>query len=194
MKLNTLFVAGVCASTLLVSCNPIKTAKQKQLSNTHTSLMDGDAYQFVELVGAKAVYENDYAAYAEKVAVSAQAKQLAAKAQEVYGSIIPDLDSLVTAKQGDFPIIGAAKFVAPGVREASTVVDSSAVQQPEAVYSDAAYALHVQQEAAEVKNRVERMLHNTDADFRAFAKAHLEGVSALYAAAGGKEEAGEGHE
>ena len=45
MKLNTLFVAAVLASTTLSSC-VFKTADERQLKYTHTSLVDGDAYAF----------------------------------------------------------------------------------------------------------------------------------------------------
>lgn len=203
MKLNTLFVVGICASTLLVSCNP-KTAQENQLSLTHTTLVDGDAYQFFQLVGSKAVYENDYATYAAGVASSSQAKQLAAKAQEVYSSLIPGLDSLAIAKQVDFPIKGAAKFdVSTEVQTAvereivaGNRVDSVDLEEDLAVnhvtstsYSDNAYIHHVQHEAAVVKDQLQRMTRNTDKEVRAFAEANLEKVAELFTLAGGKEDA-----
>ncbi len=205
MKLNTLFVVGVCASTLLASCNP-KTATERQLNLTHTTLVDGDAYQFFQLVGAKVVYENDYAAYAAGIANSSQAKQLAAKAQEVYSSLIPGLDSLAIAKQVDFPIKRAAEFVVS--EEIGTVkivheaveddTDSVEVEEEEEVavahvasasYSDDAYIHHVQHEVAVVKDQLQRMTRSTDKEVRAFAEANLEKIAELYTLAGGKEDA-----
>ncbi len=203
MKLNTLFVVGVCASTLFVSCNP-KTAQENQLSLTHTSLVDGDAYRFFQLVGAKVVYENDYASYAASVAGSSQAKQLAVKTQEVYSSLIPGLDSLAIAKQIDFPIKGAAKYTASNEVETvvtgqeelaeddadTTDVEEVAVShQTSSSYSDEAYIQHVQHEAAVVKEQLQRMTRNTDKDVRAFAEANLEKVAELFTLAGGKEDA-----
>ena len=202
MKLNTLFVVGICASTLLVSCNP-KTAQERQLSLTHTTLVDGDAYQFFQLVGSKVVYENDYAAYAAGVASSSQAKQLAAKAQEVYSSLIPGLDSLAIAKQVDFPIKGAAKYEVSAEAEtaverefvAGNRVDSTEVEDFEtdhvtaASYSDDAYIHHVQHEAAVVKDQLQRMTRSTDKEVRTFALANVEKVAELFALAGGKEDA-----
>lgn len=213
MKLNTLFVVGVCAGTLLVSCNP-KTAQEHQLKYTHTSLVDGEAYQFFQLVGAKAVYENDYASYAANVASSSQAKELATKAQELYSSLIPALDSLATEKQVDFPIKKAAKFVAPGeevVEEEEILAtaedvseeDADSLQQvieevkkaPKATvsYSDEAYVHHVQQEIAVVKDQLQRMTGNTDKDIRSFAEANLEKVAELFTLAGGEEDVHAGH-
>lgn len=200
MKLNSLFIVGVCASTLLVSCNP-KTATDRQLSLTHTTLVDGDAYAFFQLVGAKAVYENDYASYAASIAVSSQVKEIAAKAQEVYGGLIPGLDSLAISKQVDFPIKGAAKFETPsessvqeGVPDAADA--DSAETEVVAVtnttttsYSDEGYIHHVQQEAAIVKEQLERMTRNTDKDVRAFAEANVEKVTELFSLAGGKVDA-----
>ncbi|TYR34152.1 hypothetical protein FXV77_16165 [Sphingobacterium phlebotomi] len=205
MKLNTLFVVGVCASTLLASCNP-KTATERQLNLTHTTLVDGDAYQFFQLVGAKVVYENDYAAYAAGIANSSQAKQLAAKAQEVYSSLIPGLDSLAIAKQVDFPIKRAAEFVVSEeigtVKTVHEVVeddtDSVEVEEEEEVavahvasasYSDDAYIHHVQHEVAVVKDQLQRMTRSTDKEVRAFAEANLEKIAELYTLAGGKEDA-----
>src|SRR5690606_7106547 len=201
MKLNTLFVVGVCASTLLASCNP-KTATERQLNLTHTTLVDGDAYQFFQLVGSKVVYENDYAAYAVGVANSSQAKQLAAKAQEIYSSLIPGLDSLAIAKQVDFPIKGAAKLAASEEVETVAIVQdevdlADSIEEEEVVvanvasasYSDDAYIHHVQHEAAIVKDQLQRMTRNTDKDVRAFAEANLEKVTELFALAGGQEDA-----
>ncbi|WP_437918245.1 hypothetical protein [Sphingobacterium sp. LRF_L2] len=200
MKLNTLFVAGVCASALLVSCNPNKTASENQLKYTHTSLADGDAFNFFQLVGAKAVYELDYASYVEEHSASAQEKQLAAKVKEVYASIVPTLDSLATLSHVDFPIKGGKVFVAPTeehnvahshVQEHSS--DSTAHAATH-VHSDdhanhGGYVHHVQHESAIIKDQLERLSRNTNTDLRAFASENLEKVAELFKLAGGKEDA-----
>lgn len=198
MKLNTLFVVGVCAATFLGSCSP-KTAEERQLNLTHTSLVDGDAYQFFQLVGAKTVYENDYASYAAGVANSSQAKQVAAKSQEVYSSLIPALDSLAIIKHIDFPVKGSAKFAAPSAVttveteqediDTAEVEDAAVGQQASATYSDGAYIQHVQHEAAVVKDQLKRMTRNTDKDIRAFAEENLQKVTELFTLAGGQEDA-----
>lgn len=204
MKLSTLFVVGVCASTFLVSCGS-NHADKTQLSITHTTLVDGDAYAFFQLVGAKAVYENDYAAYVAGVANSSEAKQLAAKVQEVYSEMIPGLDSLAITKQVDFPIKGAEKFVAPDAKApiardeapADSATNAEAVSIPATTttfaYSDAAYIQHVQTEAALVKEQLQRMTRSTDADVQAFAEKNLDKVKSLFALAGGKEDANTQH-
>lgn len=206
MKLNSLFIVGVCASTLLASCNP-NTATERQLNLTHTTLIDGDAYAFFQLVGTKAVYENDYASYAASVASSSQAKQIAVKAQEVYSALIPALDSLAIEKQVDFPIKGAATFETPSESAVDAQVDVEEVSDEANVdsaeaeitavtnaattvsYSDEDYIHHVQQETAIVKEQLKRMTRNTDKEVRAFAEANIEKVTELFSLAGGKEDA-----
>lgn len=184
MKLNTLFVAGVCASMFFASCNP-KTAQENQLKYTHTSLADGDAYHFFQVVGAKAAYEADYAAAIEKSASEAQVKQVAAKAKEVYGSILPVLDSLAVVNQVDFPIKGAAKYEAP-------VADTTATHAV-AAHGASDYVKHVQHESAIIKEQFERLSVNTNVGLREFAKANIEKVAELFKLAGGKEQAGGHH-
>ncbi|TDS17280.1 hypothetical protein [Sphingobacterium paludis] len=200
MKFKTLFVAGVCASALLASCNP-QTAKENQLKYTHTSLADGDAFQFFEIVGAKVVYEADYAKYAQTAATSAQVRQLAAKAQEVYAAIIPGLDSLAILKQVDFPVKGAQPFAAPhetvhsaahqnhAADSATADLHATASHDHAGAYSDESYMHHVQHEAAAIKDQFERLTRNTDKDLRSFAKANVEKVNELFVMAGGKEDA-----
>lgn len=205
MKLNTLFIVGACASTLLASCN-LKTTKHNQLSLAHTTLVDGDAYEFFQLVGGKAVYESEYAAHVTGIAGSSQARQLAEKAQEVYSSMIPSLDSLAIAKQMDFPIRGAAQFEVPGETpvaepavqeidndEEDADLEDEVIEEPNTrtvtpSYSDAGYIEHVQHEAGLVKEQVRRMTRNTDREVRAFAETNLPKVTELFTLAGGQED------
>lgn len=189
MKLNTLFVAAVCASTLLASCNP-KTAVENQLKYTHTSLVDAEAYSFFQIVGSKIPYEVDYAKYVETKTSSTQVKQLAAKVQVLYGSLIPQMDSLAIESDVDFPIKGAQKFSAVAQAESATT-DSTAVSAhaEHAPYSDEAYLLHVQHETAKIKDQFERLSRNTNRSLRDFAAAQIEAVGEVYTLAGGKAEA-----
>jgi|SRR5690606_18328197 len=180
MKLNTLFVAALCAGALLTSCDP-KTAQENQLKYTHTSLADGDAFQFFEIVGAKAVYEVDYATYAESASASSQTKQLSAKVKEVYGAILPGLDSIAIVNQVDFPVKGAEVFKATPAAADSTGTVTAA-------FSDEAYVHHVQHEAAIVKEQFTRLTRNTNKGLQDFAKANLEKVTELFTLAGGKED------
>src|SRR5690606_4244512 len=198
MKLNTLFVVGVCAATFLGSCSP-KTAEERQLNLTHTSLVDGDAYQFFQLVGAKTVYENDYASYAAGVANSSQAKQVAAKSQEVYSSLIPALDSLAIIKHIDFPVKGSAQFAAPSAVttveteqediDTAAVEDAAVAQQASAAVAAGAYTLHVRHEEAVGNDALKRLARDTDIEVRAFAAANLHKVAGLFTLAGGQEDA-----
>lgn len=180
MKLNTLFVASVCASALFASCNP-KTATDNQLKYTHTSLTDGDAYHFYQVVGSKVNYEVDYAASVEQSATSSQAKQVAAKVMEVYGAIIPLMDSLAIVNQVDFPIKGAERFVA-------ATADSSAVASTVA-HTDEDYVKHVLKQTTAVKTQFERLSNNTNVGLRDFARAQMDKVNELYTLAGGKADA-----
>lgn len=186
MKLNTLFVAAVCASTLLASCNP-KTAQENQLKYTHTSLVDGDAFRFFDIVGSKVPYEADYAKYAESIASSTQAKQVASKVNAFYGSLIPQMDSLATEFHVDFPIKGAAKFQA--VASTDSVTNDSTAVSAHAAYSDEAYLLHVQKETTVIKTHFERLSRNTNRALRDFAAAQVETLGEIYTLAGGKADA-----
>src|SRR5690606_41541798 len=85
MKLNTLIVAAVFASTTFSSC-VFKTAGENQLKNTHTSLVDGDAYAFFRNVGTIAPYEVSYAEHVSKVG-SPQAKEAASQVSKFFSEI-----------------------------------------------------------------------------------------------------------
>lgn len=180
MKLNTLFVASVCAGALFASCNP-KTATDNQLKYTHTSLADGDAYHFYQVVGSKINYEADYAASVEKSAASSQAKQVAAKVKEVYGAIIPLMDSLAIVNQVDFPIKGAERFVA-------ATTDSTATAS-EVAPNDEAYVKHVLKQTTAIKTQFERLSNNTNEGLRDFARANMDKINELFTLAGGKADA-----
>ena len=181
MRFNTLFVAGVCASALLASCNP-KTAEKNQLKFTHTSIADGDAFKFFTVVGGKLVYESDYAAYAATVATSPKAKQVAEQVKNVYSELIPRLDSLATENQIDFPIKGAEIFKAPTV----AVTDSLEVEHAHESYSDEGYIQHVLHEVTIIKDQFERLSRNTNAELRKYGAENEEKLNEIYTLAGGK--------
>ncbi|SUJ04571.1 Uncharacterised protein [Sphingobacterium spiritivorum] len=184
MKLNTLFVVAVIGgSTLFASCSN-KTAEQNQLKYTHTSLVDGDAYRFFQTVGEKIPYELAYAEYAASVSSDAKVKSLAAKIKEVYGSLIPHLDSVATEVHVDFPIRGAQAFQAPAQQTAAT--DSTAVTSKVASYSDAAFLKHAEHEQALIKEQFDRVSRNTNVKLQKFAADHAEALEEVYHAAGVK--------
>ena len=51
MKLNTLLIAACAGVFVMTSCNP--SAQENQLKYTHTTLVDGDAYQFFQIGHSK---------------------------------------------------------------------------------------------------------------------------------------------
>ncbi len=204
MKLNTLFVAAVLASTTLSSC-VFKTADERQLKYTHTSLVDGDAYAFFRQVGTIAPYEVSYTKHVETVG-SAKAKEVAGKVAQVFGEILPQMDSLATKFHVDFPIRGvelystatatAATLAAAPVAAVDTAAHDSAVDAEPVVlakhadvYSDDAYLHHIQHQVAVVKEQFRRLSRNTNKELRDFAQGKAETIAELYTAVGGKEDA-----
>lgn len=193
MKLNTLFVAAICAGTLLNSCVD-KTARENQLKYTHTSLVDGDAFAFFQIVGEKALTGVKEAETAEGSA-DAKSKEVASKVKAFYNQLIPSLDSLATTVQVDFPIKGI-----PAAEEAhhdATTVDSTATATTDAHaghnHSHADYVSHAQHEIAAVKDQLKRMTRNTNESIQKLAKEQLALATDLYTQIGGKEDAHAGH-
>lgn len=198
MKLNTLFVTAILASTTLSSC-VFKTANENQLKYTHTTLVDGDAYAILRQVGSIAPYELDYAKHVATVG-NAQAKDAANKVSAFFSELIPQMDTLAAKLQVDFPILGQEKYVVSDAVTAPIAADSiadstdahahhaPAVAQG-AGYSDEAYLHHVQHQVAIVKEQLGRLSRNTNVDLRNFAQSKTESVGALFTALGGKEDA-----
>jgi hypothetical protein len=189
MKFNTLFVAAICASSLMTSCVH-DTAKENQLKYTHTTLVDGDAYAFFQVVGETALDGVKYAEYAEKSG-DAKSTEIASKVKAFYTQLLPTLDSLATANQVDFPIKGIPQGHGEEEANTATVADSTAHTATVAheAHDHFDYAHHAQHELATVKDHLTRLTHNTNAALRSFAKEQLEIVSELYVQIGGKEEA-----
>ena len=184
MKFNTLFVAAICAGSLMTSCVN-DTAKQNQLKYTHTSLVDGDAYSFFQVVGEIALDGVKYAEYAEKSG-DAKSIETAGKVKAYYNQLLPLLDSLATANQIDFPIKGIPQ--GHDENEVSST-DSTAVETAHAAHDHFDYIHHAQHEIATVKERLQRLSHNTNGPLRDFAAKQLESVKSLYTEIGGKEDA-----
>ncbi|MCL7986389.1 hypothetical protein M8998_00390 [Sphingobacterium sp. lm-10] len=196
MKINTILVAGAYAGILFTtSCQP--SMKERQLKYTHTTQVDGDAYQALQIVGEKVPYETDYATYVENNSAVGENRALAAKVRATLDNMIADLDTLATRYNVDFPIRGAKQFQAEN--ENRTVVmasDSTTLASAPATHSelsDEHYAHHVQHEVAEIKEQFSRLSRNTNKDLRDYAASKLEALSTLYKEAGGKEEAGGHH-
>ena len=136
---------------------------------------------------------------------SAKAKEVAGKVAQVFGEILPQMDSLATKFHVDFPIRGvelystetatAATPAAP-VAEADTAAHDSAVDAEPVVlakhadvYSDDAYLQHIQHQVAVVKEQFRRLSRNTNKELRDFAQGKAETIAELYTAVGGKEDA-----
>ncbi|MGN0004328.1 MAG: hypothetical protein ACI35V_12930 [Sphingobacterium composti] len=180
MKFNTLFVAAICAGTLMTSCVN-DTAKENQLKYTHTSLVDGDAFSYFQIIGETALDGVKYAEYAEQSG-DAKSTDIASKVKAFYSQLIPALDSLATSKQVDFPIKG----IPQGHGEADTTSADSTAHEAHAHFD---YVHHAQHELATVKDKLKRLTRNTDKDVQAFAKEQFTIVTDLYTQVGGKEDA-----
>lgn len=203
MKFNTLFVAAVCASTLLNSCAQ-KTAEERQLKYTHTSLVDGDAYAFFQIVGEHVTTGLVHADQIQKDG-DAKAKELGTKLKDFYAQLDPELDSIATALHVDYPIKGVAAThstdegatthtSAAAESTSDTTVHSAAVtveqeSQHEHHAPASEYITHTQHELATLKTQFERLTRNTNKELQKFAKKHIATISDLYTQAGGKEDA-----
>ena len=183
MKLNTLFVAAICAGTLLNSCVH-DTAKENQLKYTHTSLVDGDAFASIQIIGETALDGVKYAEWAEKSA-DANGQGIAGKMKAFYNQLIPSLDTVATAVQIDFPIKG----IPTGHGESDSTATADSTASAHTAHSHFDYVHHSQDEVAKIKEQLKRLTRNTNKDLQAFAKEQYEKVSALYTEIGGKEEA-----
>ena len=200
MKLNTLIVAAVFASTTFSSC-VFKTAGENQLKNTHTSLVDGDAYAFFRNVGTIAPYEVSYAEHVSKVG-SPQAKEAASQVSKFFSEILPEMDELATQFHVDFPVLGTAKYQdsQPVNQEVLMLNDSTNVEDSAVVvnrnneisastYSDDAYLHHIQDQLEVVKVHFARLTRNTNKELRTYAQSKTEAIAELNTAIGGKEDA-----
>lgn len=186
MKLNTLFVAALCAGSMMTSCVH-DTAKQNQLKYTHTTLVDGDAYSFFQIVGEIALVGVKSAEEAEKSG-DAKAAEVAGKVKAYYSELIPVLDSIATAYQIDFPIKGIPQLQESAHADSAAVDSSAHAAHALAAHGHGDYIHHAQHELATVKFKLTQLTRNTNAELQKFAEAQLEKVSALYKEIGGKEE------
>ncbi len=201
MKLNTILVAGACASVLFTtSCQP--SMGERQLKYTHTTLVDKDAYNAIRIIGGKVPYELDYASHVEANGTS-EDKALAAKVQATFAGMLAELDTLATKNQVDFPVLGAKQFKAENsehTAEHVAATDSTAAvahtDHAEHGHAHGAadhYQHHVQHEVASIKDQFTRLSRNTNKELRDYAASKLEALSELYKQAGGTEEAGGHH-
>lgn len=174
MKLNTLFVAAVCASTLLNSC-VFKTAQENQLKYTHTSLVDGDAFAAIQHLNATAVNGIKTAKLAEGEGNTAD---VAVKVKNFYTEFLPQLDAVSTKWDVTLNPVAVINI---------NTVDTTAVVED--VKKSAGYAHEAQLEIAYVKEQLTRLTKNTNEDLQIFAKDQLAKASELYTQIGGKEEA-----
>lgn len=183
MKFNALFVAAICAGTLLNSCVH-KTAQENQLKYTHTSLADGDAFSVIHKVGETAMTGAKHAEHAE-----GSSKEVADKVKSFYAQLLPALDSLATAFHVDFPIKGVPSDDAVAATADSTADSVSVATHEHDGGHHADYAHEAQHEIALIKEQLTRLTRNTNKEMRAFAEKQLSIASELYTAIGGKEDA-----
>lgn len=173
MKLNTLFVAAICASTLLNSC-VFKTAKENQLQYTHTSLVDGDAYSVFQHVNDVAVEGTKYAENAEN---TVESKDVAVKVKGFYAQFLPQLDSVATR----FDVI-LNPVPAISAQPADTTGNAFVAHE----HID--YVHRAQEEIAYVKEQLGRLTHNTNPAIQKFGKEQVAKAEELYTQIGGKAE------
>lgn len=177
MKLNTLFVAAVCASTLLTSC-VFKTAEENQLKYTHTSLVDGDAFAALQHLNETAVNGVKYADLAEK---EGNAAAVAVKVKSFYTEFLPQLDAVST--KWDVTLNPVPSIDAKYIDSTAVTVDTKST----------GYEHEAQLEIAYVKEQLTRLTKNTNADLQSFAKEQLAKASELYTQIGGVEQAHSHH-
>lgn len=172
MKLNTLFVAAICASTMLSSC-VFETAQENQIKYTHTSLVDGDAFKAIQIANETAV---DGIKYAENAEIIGESKDIAVKVKSFYLEFLPQLDSIATkfdVTLSPIPPVGLVDTISPDS------VD----------HQHADYAHQAQHELTILKGQLERLAQNTNPHLKLFGSAQLTKAKALYTEIGGKEEA-----
>lgn len=187
MKFNTLFVATICAGTLLSSCVN-KTAQERQLKYTQATLIDGDAFAAIQIVGEKIQAGAQYAQHAE-ASGDEKSQEVAGKVKAYYAQLIPELDRIAIISQMDFPIKGIPAIEETRDATEENTSDSTAVVEDiTKVHKETDYVQHAQHEVAEIKKQLTRLARNTNKDLRNFAKTQLPAVNELYTTIGGKEE------
>lgn len=199
MKLNTLLAAAVCASTLLGSCVN-KTAEERQLQNTHTTLVDNEGYHFFQIVGEVVATGLTHANHAES-GTDAKAKEISTKVKALYTQLDTQLDSLARTMQVDYPIKGVpsvkateehgAVEPADAAHTSDTTVHTATPAHTEHVAEvahDSDYISHAQHELATLKSQFKGLTRNTNASLQKFAKQHLKTIEDLYIESGGKED------
>lgn len=182
MKLNTLFVAAICAGTLLSSCVN-KTAQERQLAYTQATLVDGDGFTAIQIIGEAVQTGVQYAERAE-----ANGETAATQVKAYYDQLIPELDRVATMLQMDFPIKGIPAIDGGEVVATTADTDSTATVDAQ-IAREFDYTQHAQHEVAEIKKQLERLTRNTNKDIQDFAKNQLPLAIELYKEIGGKEEA-----
>jgi len=173
MKLNTLFVAAICASTLLNSC-VFKTAQENQLQYTHTSLVDGDAYVIIQHVNEVAIEGTKYAENAEN---TAESKDVAVKVKDFYTQFLPQLDSVST--EFDVILNPVPSTITPSVDTTGNAF---------LAHEHIDYVHRAQEEIAFVKLQLGRLTKNTNPTLQKFGKEQLAKAEELYTQIGGKAE------
>lgn len=185
MKRRSLFLIGALGlSIAFYSCGNSDQVTKQQLYNNAT-LVDSEGFTFFKTSHEKIAYELEYANYAASVSSSSQVKGLADKLQEVYGSMLPELEELAASKQVVLPDPGALVFNAEDFN-----LEADSVQAP---FDEQAYLAHALKAQKEILNQFKRASRNTDKELRQYSADRLEAVKSAFVQAGGEEDAGGHH-
>ncbi|MNV84005.1 hypothetical protein D3C71_1778500 [compost metagenome] len=127
-------------------------------------------------VGEQGNYLVNLAKFAESKSTSAETKALSAKIQDVYSTILPELDSLSLSLHVNDAMRGVPAFEAPTALAADSI----------AAFNDKAYTDLVAKIQAEVNSKLTKESHNTNAAVNHFSHESLEKLQEVYKLAGGK--------
>lgn len=180
MKINKLFIAAACASTLFASCGETAANRQRQYANA--SLADGDAFAMIKFVGENGNYLVNLADVAAKQSTSAEVKNVAAKIKEAYATVLPELDGLSKELHVGDTQRGVPTFQTP------TSIGSDST----AAFNDKAFLALVMEKQGEINSRLSHEEHNTNKEVIHISEESLKKVEEIYKLAGGKVE-GHGH-
>lgn len=157
-------------------------AKRSLLLNNETNV-DTEGYMFFKLAHEKAVYEVQLAKYVQSVASSAATKNLASKISDLYGEMIPELETLATTFHVVLPDPGIPGFAMPHHFATDSLTS----------FNNEAYAAHVQHEQSTILEQFNRASRNTAKPLKDYAKEKLPAVKEVFALAGGHEDHGAHH-
>ncbi|MFC7523630.1 DUF4142 domain-containing protein [Parapedobacter sp. GCM10030251] len=184
MKLRNIFLMALPLVAAVSSCtrHAGEPAKRSLLLNNETNV-DTEGYLFFKLAHEKAVYEVQLAKYVQSVGASAATKNLASKISDLYGEMIPELETLASAFHVVLPDPGIPGFSMPHHFATDSLTG----------FNNEAYTAHVQHEQGAILEHFNRVSRNTSKTLKAYANEKLPAVKEVFALAGGHEEHGAHH-